>query len=75
MLSDVRYPFFLTAMSGTLVNLGAALSAALCLGHDQIYGTLVAYYAELLPTSVASRSGYQAASIVLGGITPCWPEP
>jgi len=67
------YPFFLMAMSGSLINLGAALIAVLCLGHGPVYGTLAAYYAELFPTSVRYSGisiGYQAASIVLGGITP-----
>jgi MFS family permease len=67
------YPFFLMAMSGSLLLLAIALITVLCLGHGPVYGTLAAYYAELFPTAVRYSGisiGYQAASILLGGITP-----
>lgn len=72
-IAVTAYPFFLMAMSGSLMLLGMALITVLCLGHGPVYGTLAAYYAELFPTSVRYSGisiGYQAASILLGGITP-----
>jgi MHS family shikimate/dehydroshikimate transporter-like MFS transporter len=72
-IAATAYPFFLMVMSGSLVNLTIALLAVLCLGHGAVYGTLAAYYAELFPSSVRYTGisiGYQAASILLGGITP-----
>lgn len=67
------YPFFLMVMSGSLLLLTIALITVLCLGHGAVYGTLAAYYSELFPASVRYTGisiGYQAASILLGGITP-----
>lgn len=72
-IAITAYPFFLMAMSGSLLLLGIALVVVLCLGHGPVYGTLAAYYAELFPTAVRYSGisvGYQAASILLGGITP-----
>jgi MFS transporter, MHS family, shikimate and dehydroshikimate transport protein len=72
-IAITAYPFFVMAMSGSLVLLAIALIAVLCLGHGPVYGTLAAYYSELFPTAVRYTGisiGYQAASILLGGITP-----
>ncbi|PRZ44960.1 metabolite-proton symporter [Paraburkholderia fungorum] len=72
-LAVSAYPFFLMVDSSSPALLFAGLSMVLCLGHGPVYGPLAAYYAELFPSRTRYSGvslGYQAASILLGGLTP-----
>lgn len=72
-LAASAYPFFHMVNTGSAPMLLVALILVLCLGHAPVYGPLAAYYAELFPARVRYSGisvGYQAASIILGGLTP-----
>jgi MFS transporter, MHS family, shikimate and dehydroshikimate transport protein len=72
-LAASAYPFFAMVETGTPALILLALVLVLCFGHGPVYGPLAAYYAELFPARVRYSGvsiGYQAASILLGGLTP-----
>ncbi|MFE7423733.1 MFS transporter [Rhodococcus sp. NPDC057529] len=67
------WPLFAMIETGNAVAIAAAISLFLVFGHAAVYGPLAAFYAELFPANVRYSGvsiGYQAASILLGGLTP-----
>lgn len=67
------WPLFLMIETGNAVLIAAAISLFMVFGHACVYGPLAAFYAELFPANVRYSGvsiGYQAASILLGGLTP-----
>ena len=67
------WPLFMMIESGSAVAIAAAISVFMVFGHAAVYGPLAAFYAELFPANVRYSGvsiGYQAASILLGGLTP-----
>jgi MHS family shikimate/dehydroshikimate transporter-like MFS transporter len=67
------WPLFVMIETGNAVAIAAAISLFMVFGHAAVYGPLAAFYAELFPANVRYSGvsiGYQAASILLGGLTP-----
>jgi hypothetical protein len=67
------WPLFWMIETGNAAAIAAAISLFLVFGHAAVYGPLAAFYAELFPANIRYSGvsiGYQAASILLGGLTP-----
>lgn len=72
-LAAFAYPFFMMAMSGSVVLLAISLILTLGIAHAAVYGPIAAYYCELFPVHIRFSGmsiGYQIVSVCLGGFTP-----